>query len=560
MTKGSYEGQPDFSRGDRALSHRGPWVRRLWLFPHAPCRARVLDPVSALDRSADLGGPGQSFQALLRGRLAADRLLRPENRQSRVCPLEIHRPEALVRRRKAERVGRGPGPDRPSLPPRRALGAALRPALDLGRGDHAGAGGLGPVHLCCPALLLAELRRLGPGGGYGLGAQDGKPAGFHPLPVYLPGLALGPFLSAREPGGFSSQLSGQEGDGRAGFLGMEMAGRLGSFPVPFSSAGIGAAPLRGRSAQAGGQAVSASLQEKFSVLIGWEKLKRRETLLISALCYSLLFSLMASPAAALLPPWADPLIVPAAIFLVLAPGLFFLRPWRTGDSLRAVWLLDRTLGMEERAITAWEILDRGKKGSAELLVLEEAEGRLKGVDPKAIFKRRLTWQAISAPLFFLLWLLFVFLDDGVRLERISKASQASSAAARLREFSRELRDRAASQGLSESLETARALEGVAAERLAGEVDEKGLQENLAGLADGLRGKEAAGAGPSDLSFAMATAEGLLDLKAEMEALRTALLPDSAKGQEGLGREALERLGSLPRLKEEIGKRLPSFEK
>src|SRR3989338_4872558 len=136
---------------------------------------------------------------------------------------------------------------------------------------------------------------------------------------------------------------------------MEMVGRLGSFPVPFSSAGIGAAPLRGRSAQAGGQGVSASLQEKFSVLIGWEKLKRRETLLISALCYSLLFSLMASPAAALLPLWADPLVVPAVIFLVLAPGLFLLRPWRTGDSLRAVWLLDRTLGLEERAITAWEI-------------------------------------------------------------------------------------------------------------------------------------------------------------------------------------------------------------
>ncbi|MBI1993429.1 MAG: hypothetical protein HYS67_03255 [Deltaproteobacteria bacterium] len=306
--------------------------------------------------------------------------------------------------------------------------------------------------------------------------------------------------------------------------------------------------------------MSASLQEKFSVLIGWEKLKRREALLISALCYSLLFSLVASPAAALLPLWADPLVVPAVIFLVLAPALFLLRPWRTGDSLRAVWLLDRTLGMEERAITAWEILGREKKGSAELLVLEEAEGRLKGVDPKAIFQRRLTWQGISAPLFFLLWLLFVFLDDGARLERSFKASQASRAAAQLREFSRELRDRAISQGLSESLEMARALERVAAERLAGEVDEKGLQENVAGLADGLRGKEEAGAGLSDLSFAMATAEGLLDLKAEMEALKTALLPDSAKGQEGPGREALERLGNLPRLKEEIGKRLPSFEK
>lgn len=302
------------------------------------------------------------------------------------------------------------------------------------------------------------------------------------------------------------------------------------------------------------------LHEKFSVVIGWEKLKRRETLLVSALCYSFLFSLMASPAAALLPPWADPRIVPAVIFLLLTPGLFLLRPWRTGDSLRAVWLLDRTLGMEERAITAWEILGRKNKGVAELLVLEEAEGRLQGVDPRAIFKRRLTWQGISAPLFILLWLLFVFLDDGARLERSFKASQPSGAAAQMREFSRELRERATSHGLSESLEMARALERIAARRFAGETDEKGLQENVAGLADELRGKEEARAGKSDLSFTMATAEGLLDLRAEMEALRTALLPGSAKGQEGLGREALERLGGLPRLKEEIGKRLPSFEK
>ncbi len=303
-----------------------------------------------------------------------------------------------------------------------------------------------------------------------------------------------------------------------------------------------------------------SLHEKFSILIGREKLKRREALLISALCYSFLFSLMASPAAALLPTGADPWIVPAVIFLVLAPGLFLLRRWRHSDSLRAVWLLDRTLGMEERAVTAWEILGREKREVAELLVLEQAEGKLRGVDPGAIFKRRLTWQAISAPLFFLLWLFFVFLDNGARLERSLEASRPSRAAARLREFSRELRNRATSHGLSESLEAARALERVAAERFAGEVDEKGLQENVAGLADELRGGEEARADKSDLSFAMATAEGLLDLKAETEALRTALPPGAAKGQEGLGGAALEKLGKLARLREEIGKRLPSFEK
>lgn len=302
------------------------------------------------------------------------------------------------------------------------------------------------------------------------------------------------------------------------------------------------------------------LQERFSELVSWEKLKRKERLMISAFCYSLLISLIALPAKELWQPWASPFVIPAVIFLVLVLSFFLLHPWRSKDSFRAVLLLDKTLRMEERAITAWEILGRREKRAAELLVIKEAEEKLRGVDPRTLFKRQLIWHGISASLIFLLWLLFVWAGDGIHFARNFKASQPDAAAQKLREFSRDLQEKAISHGLTESLEMAQAIEKVAEERLTGKMDEKGLRENLAGMIDALRGREEARAKESNLPLAMATREGLLDLKAELETLRTTFLPDSARRQDKLGPAALEQLGTLPRLKGELGKDLLSSEK
>lgn len=301
-----------------------------------------------------------------------------------------------------------------------------------------------------------------------------------------------------------------------------------------------------------------SLHEKLSLLLNWERLKRRETVALSALCCSFLLSLISLPAAPWLSAWVHSWAVPALVFFLVAPALFLLRRWRPSDSLRAVWQLDRALGMEERALTAWEVLGRRNVAAAEWLVLQEAEKKLKGVDPRTLFKRQLGWRAVAAPALMLAWLLSLFLDGGSYPDRTSKAGAPSGAAAQLKEFARGLQERAMSQGLSQSLEVARALERLAAERMADEVDDRGLKQSVAGWAEKLRAAEAGGAEALDVSFPMATTEGLSDLKAELEALRAAL--PSEKGQDSRLRAALERLGGLPRLKGEIGKRAPSFDK
>ena len=69
----------------------------------------------------------------------------------------------------------------------------------------------------------------------------------------------------------------------------------------------------------------ALLQEKFWQLLRWEKVKRRERILISALFYSVLVALIALPAGELFPPWAEP--------ISLIPPLFLVMTWRflSGD-------------------------------------------------------------------------------------------------------------------------------------------------------------------------------------------------------------------------------------
>jgi len=215
--------------------------------------------------------------------------------------------------------------------------------------------------------------------------------------------------------------------------------------------------------------------------------------------------------------------------------------------------------LEARAITAWEILDREGKKPVELLVLKEAGEGLTGVDFKSLFKRRRSWHALFILPLFVFWLLFVWLDVRVDSGNEAEGARLASLASRLREFSRALQDRAKSQGLAESLKVAQALEEAAEKSLKGETSERKLGEQLAGMVG--KDNDIFPSGEVlDPLFAGDTREGLADLKAELEALKSlSFLQERGVREQKPGAGILGSIGTFPRLNEEIGKRLLTTE-
>ncbi|MEE8076831.1 MAG: hypothetical protein V3T60_14545 [Candidatus Binatia bacterium] len=90
------------------------------------------------------------------------------------------------------------------------------------------------------------------------------------------------------------------------------------------------------------------LQEKFWQLLRWERVKRRERILISALFYSVLISLITLPVGDLFPIWAEPLSLTVPLFLVMTLAFYMWSPWGDRESLRTIFLLDKTLQLQER--------------------------------------------------------------------------------------------------------------------------------------------------------------------------------------------------------------------
>ena len=128
------------------------------------------------------------------------------------------------------------------------------------------------------------------------------------------------------------------------------------------------------------------LREKFQDLQRWEKRKRRERLLIEAVVYAVLASLVIVPLREWLPRSVPVSWVAVSLFITIAVTLFALRRWRGWEFLRTLNRLDRELALEERALTAWDILCRRSNQAAERLVLEEAEARLENVELRSHFR------------------------------------------------------------------------------------------------------------------------------------------------------------------------------
>ena len=296
------------------------------------------------------------------------------------------------------------------------------------------------------------------------------------------------------------------------------------------------------------------LRERFSDLFTWQRVQRRERIFVQAFFFAVLGSLVFFPFQKTLPYAVSPLILPLLFCPVMAGALFLIRPWGTRESLRALFDLDQSLGLEERALTAWDILGRKEKRVPELVVLAEAAQRLQGVDFRLLFKRRLPWHALWLPPLLLLWLLFVWFDVGVDIQSASSQNPSATLAQQLKEFSQGLKRQARSQGLAESLKVAGVIEDLAEKRLRGQMSENKLREELSGLASRIDEM------PSDLrepafSFTSTTGEKLSDLKTELEALKQALfLPETGQGEKRTQGALRGRLESLPRLSEELSKR------
>ena len=141
----------------------------------------------------------------------------------------------------------------------------------------------------------------------------------------------------------------------------------------------------------------------------------------------------------------------------LAPFFFYRRRW-AARTTRARGLLDKTLGLEERAVTAWELSTREATGAAAQLVLQQAEEKLRAVEPRALFPRRWSWPAYPCcPVCSWFTVLWFDVDRWNDPERC----RAADAGAKAREFARELQDKAKNEGLRESLKMGQELEKVA---------------------------------------------------------------------------------------------------
>lgn len=292
------------------------------------------------------------------------------------------------------------------------------------------------------------------------------------------------------------------------------------------------------------------LQQKFTALLNWEKLKRRREILGSLCCYSLLAALIILPFHALFPAVSRGLDLPL-IFLALAPLFFFQQRWRARDSTRALSKVDKTLRLDERAITAWEILARQERSGAEEFVIAQAADRLKALEPKTLFEHELKWRDYAILPLFALWLTLLWLDVGVPMNHDRRLTMAQPLAHQLREFSRELQERAKRDGLSESVKIGRELEKTAQKGIDEKIGDDKFKNELAGLT-----KKVASMGrPTADQRSPAAAESnqsLKDLKAELEAAKDLLnFPDAAKGPRESEQQWLERLSMLPQLKRQL---------
>ncbi len=234
----------------------------------------------------------------------------------------------------------------------------------------------------------------------------------------------------------------------------------------------------------------AVLKEKLADLRRWERRKRRERLLLESLFYTALAAAGLVAARALLAVDAALLWLAPAVFAAAAAGVFLLRPWREQAFLRSLTQVDDRLELDERVLTAWDILFRrrempeGKVAPEEALVVEEAAGKLGAAPLRPICRRQLTWHALAGPALALLAAAGLWLPPGGAPQAASAPDRMAQA---IQEHARELEERAREQDLAESRRMADALREMAERQLAeGGPEESRLAASVGAMADVLQ--------------------------------------------------------------------------
>ncbi|HEU4340745.1 MAG TPA: hypothetical protein VFU31_04175 [Candidatus Binatia bacterium] len=295
------------------------------------------------------------------------------------------------------------------------------------------------------------------------------------------------------------------------------------------------------------------LHRELAELLRWERRKRREQILSEVLFYALLAALVALPLHGWLPAHVLRWFIPALFIAALAPVFLIRRRWQPLHSLRALARLDKTLRLEERAITAWELLERKETGGTALLVLKQASEKIHPGAARALFPRSGNWQAYVALPLFVLWFAMVWFDVELRFGRGLPAP--ATLAHQIREFSRELQEKAKSDGLRESLRWGRELEKAAQKGIEAQSGDEPFKRELAGIAKKMETARLPAADRHQ-GFRAETEQNLKDLKAEVEAARDLLnFSEGAKGAQGSGQKWLERLAALPQLKKQFDPQL-----
>ena len=150
----------------------------------------------------------------------------------------------------------------------------------------------------------------------------------------------------------------------------------------------------------------------------------------------------------------------------------------------------------------------------------------------------------------MLWFALLWFDVDHKLFA-PRGAASLTLAHRLRQFARELTDKAQGEGLRESLKLGQELEKIAKKNLAAKADEQQLKSDLAGTAKKLDALGKSGADKQNFAGAESQ-QSLKDLKAELEAAKDLLnFPESDKTGEDRAQQWLERLAALPQLHRQL---------
>jgi len=303
-------------------------------------------------------------------------------------------------------------------------------------------------------------------------------------------------------------------------------------------------------------AAAESLKQQFAALLAWERRKRCEEICLMTGGAVFALAIVLLPLQGFLPMARWRWFVPPVVALAVAPYFFYRWRWRRGDSSRALVQLDKKLRLAERATTAWELAGRGDKSAASELVFKQTLEHLRTLNPRAVSPRRWSWPYYAVAPLGALWFALLWFDADRSMVAQSPSRAAQSLAVKLRDYARELQDKAKSESLRESLKAGQALEKVAQQGIDAKTPDDQFKKDLAGVAKNFsRGEKSA----ANKDFSTGESQqSLRDLKAELDAARDLFnFPDGAQGSKELPASWLDRLASLPQIQRQFDRQQPN---